>query len=153
MEKAEFVVQIKLYRVCKEELGLESIQLVFGLVCEDVRFEINGRISIIGEGNLFFLPQLPFTLPLCLLTKWVGSPGTKARVSLRMVNPDSAIPVIMCEQDLELSASDEPLSFGGTVHKLPWQVQTTGIHQIEILIDGEPKGCIELVIKKKGPMQ
>jgi len=128
---------------------LKGVKLVFGLICEDVRFELNGRISIIGEGNIFYLSQVPATLPLCILTKWAGPPGDSGLVALQMISPDSTMPVLMCQQEIELSMADLDTSFGGTVNKLPWQIQTTGVHQIRILFNGEEYGRIDLMIKKE----
>jgi hypothetical protein len=127
--------------------ALNGIKLVFALVCEDVRFEVNGKISIIGEGNVINLPRLPLTLPLCVLTKWSGSPGSRGKVSLAMITPDSTAPVNLGSQQFELGSADSDICYGGTVHKLPWQVHSTGVHELRIFLDGEEAGSIELVIK------
>lgn len=127
---------------------MKNINLVFGLVCDDVRFEVNGKISIIGESNLFYLPTLPLTIPLCIMTKWSGTPGAKGTVSLRMLSPDSTVPANMSVQEMELAVTDFDTSFGGTIHKIPWQIHTSGVHMIKILLDSEESGRIELMIKK-----
>ncbi len=127
------------------------MRLEFGLVCEDVRFEVGGKISIIGESNLFQLPKIPLTIPFCVVTKWSGSAGSKGLITLQMVSPDSLVPVVMAEQDLTLGEIEFDTSFGGTVNKLPWQFQTTGVHTVQIQLDGEERGRVELLIKRLGP--
>jgi hypothetical protein len=114
---------------------------------------VNGKISIIGEGNVINLPRLPFTLPLCVLTKWSGSPGLRGEVGLEMITPDSTVPVHLGSQPFELGLSDSDTCYGGTVHKLPWQAHTTGVHILRILLDGEEAGRIELVIKHQSTLK
>jgi hypothetical protein len=137
----------------KEGEALHGIRLLFGLLCDDVRLEMGGKISIIGESNHFMLPQIPMAVPICILTKWAGPPGSTADVCLQMLSPDSMAPIKMCEQHLELSRTDFDTSFGGTVNKLVWQFQTTGVYTVQVLLDGEEAGRIELMVKKGRPPQ
>lgn len=130
-----------------------GINLVFGLICEDVRLELNGKVSIIGESNLFNLPKIPITIPLCILTKWAGAPGTRGRVSLQMVSPDSTAAAQMGSQEILLSESESDTAYTGTICKLGWQVQTTGVHIIQILLDGEEKGRIEMMVRKANQLK
>lgn len=127
---------------------MNNIKLLFGLVCEDVRLEINGKVSIIGEGNLFFLPNIPMTIPLCIMTKWAGPPGAKGRVTLQMLNPDSGVPVLMGNQEILLGETGIDTAFTGTVYKIGWQVHTAGVHVVQVMLDGAEQGRIELLIKK-----
>jgi len=130
---------------------MAGIKYIFGLVCEDVRFEVNGKISIIGEGNIFNLPRIPLTIPLCILTKWSGPPTARGMVALKMLSPDSAAPVRLSLQELQLGETDPGTCFGGTINKIHWQVHTTGVHLIQIFLDDEEVGQLELMIKKVEP--
>ena len=125
-----------------------GMNLVFGLICEDVRLELNGKVSIIGESNLFNLPTIPITIPLCVMTKWAGAPGTRGRVALQMLSPDSAVAAQMGSQEIALSESESDTAYSGTICKIGWQIQTTGVHTIQILLNGEEKGRIEMMVRK-----
>jgi hypothetical protein len=61
---------------------------VFGLVCEDIRSEASGRLSLMGVfGPTIQAPTLPITLPggLCaiLFVRNPGEPLTKVTISVR----------------------------------------------------------------------
>lgn len=126
---------------------MKSIVPIYFILCDDVRLEINGKVSIIGEFSQIELPHLPMTHSLCVLTKWSGLPGASGIVELQMLAPNSNTPVTIGQQAFAFEESMFDLAHAGTVNKFPWQFQSQGIHTIRVLLDGELQGQIQLVVR------
>ncbi len=79
------------------------------LFCDDIRHEVNGKVSFIGvySGRLF-VPAFPITLPkLCLSVKIVTPVGEPLRVlNLRVLRNDEILQEIAIDDDQLAAASD-----------------------------------------------
>lgn len=125
------------------------IKPTFFALCEDVRLEIGGRITIVGVFDVLPLPAIPGGANLCVTTRW-SSPGpAKAAVSLYMLTPDNPAPIRLVEQAIELK-DPEGLGFcsAGTVAKFTWQFHAPGEHQIQVRLDDEVVGLIPLLVRR-----
>lgn len=134
--------------VLKGVNNLPPIQPIYCLLCDDVRFEIGGKVSIIGEFSQLNVGQLPITVPLCILTKWQGSPGHSALITLQMVSPDSGVPAPMGQQPIQFNHDGSELAYAGTVSKQAWQFHSEGLHSIRILANGEELGKIRFFVRQ-----
>ncbi|HEX2952880.1 MAG TPA: hypothetical protein VHR47_02715 [Bacillota bacterium] len=126
---------------------MANIVPIYFILCDDVRLEINGKVSIIGEFSQIEAPNLPMTVPLCVLTKWSGIPGASGVVELQMQAPDNQKPVTIGQQPFAFEESDFDFAHAGTVNKFPWQFQSPGIHFVRVLLNGELQGEIQLVVR------
>jgi len=125
------------------------IRLTFFTVCEDVRLEIGGRITIVGLFDTLALPAIPGGANLCVTTRWSSTGPAKAVVSLYMLTPDSPTPISLTNQGIELT-DQEGLGFcaAGTVAKFAWQFHTPGVHYLQVRLDNEEAGIVPLMVRK-----
>ncbi|MGE5528999.1 MAG: DUF6941 family protein [Patescibacteria group bacterium] len=126
-----------------------AIKLTFAALCEDVRLEIGGRITIVGAFDILALPVFPGGANLCVTTRWSGNGPDKAAVALKMLTPDNPAPIHLLEQPIELK-DQEGLGFcsAGTVAKFTWQFHAPGVHYIQIRLDDEERGQIPFMVRK-----
>lgn len=69
-----------------------NLQLHYTLICEDVRLEINHKLSLMGLFYAIQVPQLPVTLlKLVILNHWSGEGQFLSEV--RILSPDRAQPI------------------------------------------------------------
>ena len=69
-----------------------NLQLHYTLICEDVRLEINHKLSLMGLFYAIQVPQLPITLlKLVVLNHWSGEGQFLSEV--RILSPDRVQPV------------------------------------------------------------
>ena len=69
-----------------------NLKLHYTIVCEDVRLEINNKLSLMGLFYAIQVPQLPVTLlKLIVLNHWSGEGQYLSEV--RILTPDRAQPV------------------------------------------------------------
>jgi hypothetical protein len=73
--------------------GLQSnLKLLYTLFCEDVRIEINNKLSLMGIFYAIQVPQLPVTLlKVVILNHWSGHGQYLSEV--RILTPDRSHPV------------------------------------------------------------
>lgn len=69
-----------------------NLQLLYTLFCEDVRLEVNHKLSLMGLFYAVQVPQLPVTLlKFAVLNHWSGEGQYLSEV--RILTPDRAQPV------------------------------------------------------------
>lgn len=131
-----------------------SIQQTFACICEDVRLEISGRISIIGVFDILALPAFPGGGNLCVTTRWTSTGAAQANVSLYMQTPDNPAPIRLVEQRIELQDKDRSgFCSAGTVAKFAWQFHTPGVYNIQIRLEDEEKDLLPLMVRKRLPSE
>ena len=125
------------------------IKPTFLAICEDVRLEIGGRVSIVGLFDTLALPAIPGGANLCVTTRWSATGPGKAAVALFMLTPDSPTPIHLINQVIELQDQDG-LGFcsAGTVAKFAWQFHAPGVYYVQVRLDGEEAGLIPLMVRK-----
>src|ERR1044072_2173885 len=79
-----------------EQTGATKLSLDYTIFCEDVRLEINNRLSLMGLFYAIQVPQLPITLlKLVILNHWTG--GGQYLSEVRILTPDRAQPVAVSQ--------------------------------------------------------
>jgi hypothetical protein len=64
-----------------------SAQLVYSILCDDVRLEMGNRLSLMGVFEILFLQALPATMLKCaVVNHWVG--GGDFQTQVRVLAPD-----------------------------------------------------------------
>ncbi len=75
-----------------EQINKLNLQLHYTLVCEDVRLEVNHKLSLMGLFYAIQVPQFPVTLlKLVVLNHWSGEGQFLSEV--RILSPDRAQPI------------------------------------------------------------
>ncbi len=129
-----------------------TVKPSFFAVCDDVRLEIGGKVSIIGMFDTLALPAFPGGANLCVTTRWTAAGPGKAEVSLHMLTPDNPSPLRIIAQNIELQ-DQEGIGYcsAGTVAKFAWQFHTPGLYHIQVRLDNEEAGSIPLMVRKAPP--
>src|SRR5262245_16754038 len=71
---------------------MSNIKLHYTIICEDVRLEVNHKLSLMGVFYAIQVPQLPVTLlKLVILNHWSGEGQFLSEV--RILTPDRAQPI------------------------------------------------------------
>src|SRR5258708_10650720 len=79
-------------RSMPEQISTRDLQLQYTIICEDVRLEINHKVSLMGIFYAIQAPQLPVTLlKLVILNHWSGDGQFLSEV--RILTPDRTQPV------------------------------------------------------------
>jgi len=75
-----------------EPTGATELKLHYTILCEDVRLEINNKLSLMGLLYSLQVPQLPITLlRLVILNHWSGAGQYLSEV--RILTPDRTQPI------------------------------------------------------------
>jgi len=75
-----------------EQTGTTELKLHYTIICEDVRLEVNNKLSLMGLFYAIQVPQLPITLlKLVILNHWSGKGQYLSEV--RILTPDRSQPV------------------------------------------------------------
>jgi len=73
-----------------------NLKLHYTILCEDVRLEVNNKLSLMGLFYAIQVPQLPVTLlKLVILNHWSGEGQYLSEV--RILTPDRAQPVAVSQ--------------------------------------------------------
>lgn len=120
-----------------------NIQTIF---CDDIRHEIEGKISYIGVYNgTLFLPEFPATLPkLCLSIIALTSPKQPfLKLKLRVLHDDTEIFTGELDEnqlseitgDSSANGADDWLSLHSFVVFSPFSIETSG--KIRVIVETE----------------
>jgi hypothetical protein len=75
-----------------ERIEAANLKLHYTILCEDVRLEINNKLSLMGLFYSIQVPQLPITLlKLVILNHWSGQGQYLSEV--RILTPDRSQPI------------------------------------------------------------
>jgi hypothetical protein len=113
----------------------------FTLLCDDVRFEVGNRFSLMGVFHSIPATQLPLALlKLAIITYWHGQGS--ATTEVRILSPDRS-EVIMASQSAPIDLSAE-----GFTYNLNFFVnvvfQEEGTYWVQTLLDSEVAGEVPL---------
>jgi uncharacterized protein DUF6941 len=79
-----------------EQIGATKLNLDYTIFCEDIRLEINHRLSLMGLFYAIQVPQLPITLlKLVILNHWSGEGQYLSEV--RILTPDRSQPIAVSQ--------------------------------------------------------
>jgi hypothetical protein len=119
------------------------------ILCEDVRAELSGQQTLVGVIGAIPSPSLPIGfLKLCLWTRWCGGTGNFTQECL-IYDPEEDQPIARAEVPFtlgDMSAHATNVHFFGGI-----QFQKFGTYHVEILVDGELRLRIPLLVIKVDP--
>ncbi len=72
------------------------MQQLYTIICDDIRFEQNNKISLIGVySDVILVPKLPYTFPkICIAQEWEGA-TVKKQVRLALKGPKLNLPTVI----------------------------------------------------------
>jgi hypothetical protein len=80
------------FSVMAEQTPAQNLRLHYTIMCEDVRLEINNKLSLMGIFYGLQVPQLPVTLlKMVILNHWSGDGQYLSEV--RVLTPDRSQPI------------------------------------------------------------
>lgn len=75
-----------------EENAARGLKLLYSIMCEDVRLEVNNKLSLMGLFYAIQVPQLPVTLlKMAIINHWSGEGQYLSEV--RILTPDRSQPI------------------------------------------------------------
>ena len=103
------------------------------LMCEEVRQEVNGNLSLIGVVHFLRVPQVPIVAGrVCIFNRWTAGIGQFTE-SVRLIAPDQTTVVSKGESKFELkdpSMSATTVMFFGNV-----KFEAAGTYFVEVNVD------------------
>ncbi|HEY9072261.1 MAG TPA: hypothetical protein VIV61_18515 [Candidatus Ozemobacteraceae bacterium] len=120
------------------------------LICEDIRQEINGRVSLMGVlAAKLFVTRFPFKfLKLCLFIEWEEVVG-KWDVGINIVKP-SGLPLL--PKPLAASIEGQPgLTARSMIVLENFEFPEAGAYKFEFTANGTSIGCEHFTLEKFEP--
>ena len=118
--------------------------LNFTIICDDVRQEVGGKISLMGLFENIFATQFPAVQPrLAIINEWSDGVGEFDAV-LRVLSPDKK--QILREAHTRLRLSDARYKHRDISIHLNVEFKEPGTYWIENLVDGELINSIPLPV-------
>ena len=75
-----------------EEKGSSEPQLVYQILCDDVRLEIGNKLSLMGVFHEVYVQRLPVMLPkIAIVTQWRGEGNYTGEI--RILSPDRVVTI------------------------------------------------------------
>lgn len=124
-----------------------DISVNYAFLCDDVRSEIGGKFSYIGQTEVVFSPVLPFVVPKAFIVYSCSGPVGKYNVSTKVTNIDSG-QVIFSIPDhmIEIKKINQSIREVYALHNL--QYKEEGKYLVEVLYDNEEILNFSYLVKK-----
>ena len=112
---------------------MKSAQLVYSLLCEDVRLELGNKLSLMGIFENVFLPSFPATLlKFATVNHWVGVGDFETQV--KVAAPDGREIAVSAPSGFRMESQgySDNVTFFANV-----QLERAGTYQIRVYLDGK----------------
>jgi hypothetical protein len=113
---------------------LLTAQLVYGLLCDDVRLEAGNKLSLMGVFENIFFPAFPSVLlKFAVVTHWEGNGHFETQV--KVLKPDGREMVVSAPSrfSIETQGYADNITFFTNL-----AFETPGAYVVQILLDGRP---------------
>lgn len=103
----------------------------FTLLCDDIRQEVGGKVSIIGlYDHHIVVPHVPYILPkICFYIRFSSMYGS-FKFNFSIISPDNNCKDIVLNNDIEVPQQAKESTF--TVVASPFEVNQPGIYEVII---------------------
>ena len=111
---------------------MRNAQLVFSIVCEDVRLEVGNKLSLMGIFENVFLPSFPATLvKFAVVNHWQGVGHFETQV--KVIAPDRREIVVSAPSKFSIESQGyaDNITFFTNV-----TFDRAGVYSVQIYIDG-----------------
>lgn len=123
-------------------------ELDYAVVCDDVRFEVGDRISLMGLFDAIALQHFPTVHPrLAVVAAWLGLRG-EAQSEIELVDPTGIVVGKMGVANLKETGEKKGARHIAVSYNVPFKVP--GIHQVRIYLNGELIRGIPLPVRLAG---
>lgn len=120
----------------------DSIQLLYCMICEDVRFEMNNKMSLMGCFDTISLRSFPDNFGITIVNKWWGQEGRfKSQTQLETPTGEQ---VTLFENTVEIREGASAVE----VIKRVFQFNSPGMYFIKVLIEGQEQAGVPLFVRR-----
>ncbi len=120
--------------------------LVYAHICDDVRFEIGGKISLMGLFSSVFAMNFPARHPrLVVVAAWQGAAG-KFKSEIEIARPGGQKPTKIGETEFELK--NETQTHSHVAIHVNLLLESPGTYSVQVLLDGEFVKSLPLKVEK-----
>ncbi|MBI5384757.1 MAG: hypothetical protein HZA90_08710 [Verrucomicrobia bacterium] len=103
------------------------------LICEDIRREITGSLTLVGVMHALPVPQVPFPIfKMFVLNRWTAGVGQFIE-TVRFLAPDGA--TVLRKSDIRFALRDAAHNATNVTFLGQLQLPTQGLYHIEVLVD------------------
>ena len=122
---------------------MRNATLMYSLICDDVRLEVGGKISLMGIFQNVFLPAFPATLvKFAVVNRWEGEGQFETQV--KILNPDGT-------ELMSSAASQFSVEKPGFADNITFFTNVgfnrAGTYTIQIYLDRRPVGDRHLYVQ------
>jgi len=116
---------------------VENFTIQYAFVCDDVRQEVNNKVTYVGQSDVIILSKLPAMLPkLCIVYSTMGNPG-KYKVTASINHKESGIKLLeIPAHDIEIKNKDQKIREIYQLHNV--KIEKIGKYEVRIFYDGKP---------------
>jgi hypothetical protein len=126
-------------------------ELDYAVVCDDVRFEVGDRISLMGLFDAIAVQSFPTTHPrLAVVVAWAGLRG-EAKSEIDLVDPTGTTLGKLGVANLKESGEKKGARHIAVTYNVPFR--GPGTHQVKIYLNGELIRSIPLPVRLAGTSQ
>lgn len=108
--------------------------LIYALICEDVRLEVNDKVSLMGLFDAIYAERFPAIHPrLAIVAGWTGAIG-EFKSEILFASPDGSEVLPLGTVNFKLL--DETKTHRHVAISFNLNLKTPGVYQARILLDG-----------------
>ena len=116
--------------------------LNFTIICDDVRQEMGGKLSLMGLFENIYAPKFPAVHPrIAILTEWSGGQG-EFRIKMRILAPDGK--TVIRETNSKMTLNGVNYKHRDVSLHLTVEFKTPGTYWVENFLDEELINSISL---------
>ena len=112
---------------------MKTAQLLYSILCDDVRIEMGNKLSLMGLFENVFFPTLPSTLlKFAIVNHWIGVGQFETRV--KVLSPDRKELVVSAPSKfvIETNGYADNVTFFTNI-----SFEQQGAHVVQVYIDGK----------------
>jgi hypothetical protein len=125
--------------------------LSYTLLCDDVRQELGGKFSLMGLFETIFAGTFPALHPrFAIVNEWTGGKG-EFIAKIRLLGPDKE--QVLSESESKLVLYSETQRHRDIAVRFNTAFPAPGTYWVEILLDNERIGLVQLAVQQAGQQQ
>jgi hypothetical protein len=129
---------------------MQGFNILYAFVCEDVRQEIDGKVTYVGQADVLNVKGFPVIFPCLCLVYATGGRAGKYKAKLIVRNSESKeVLAALPEHPVELAGEGYRLREVYQLHNL--KVEKPGKYDIEIIYDEKIIHSFDLIIRVPSP--
>lgn len=131
---------------------MEGFNIQYAFVCDDVRQEVNNKVTYVGQTDVIYIQKFPAFLPkLCVVYSTMGKVG-KYKVSASIIHKDSDAGFLdIPEHDIEIKSTDQKIREIFQLHNIKFE--KTGKYEVVVKYNGEYLYSFFFVVSNNPPQQ